>query len=229
MSFIEHQNRILEVKRSLFCFLSMVAILACLIHPAQASELVVLALFKDKVVLVEDGKHYVLNIGDKTPFGAELVSANSQGAVFKMNGKEQHVVLGNQIQTEYSVPSVASVTIIKDSRGMYRTSGRINGNSVDFLVDSGAQLVAMNTKHAESLGLAYSKTDPPVMVDTASGQSPAYVVVLNSVSVGSINVHNVKAIIIENDSYPKDVLLGMSFLKSVELTHKLNQLHLQKK
>lgn len=213
-------NRALKFIFSLWLLLS--------VSSTWAQELVILGLFKNKVVMTENGQRYVLNVGDKTSQGTELVSANSQEAVLIVGGEKQNFSLGTHIQSNYSTAPAKQVKIPRDSRGMYRTEGTVNGTSIHFLIDSGAQLVAMNTKHAQLLGLQVDKSTF-VMVDTASGQSPGYFVSLDTVSIGDIKIQNVRAVVIENEDYPKDVLLGMSFLKQVEMAHKADYLILQMK
>lgn len=60
------------------------------------------------------------------------------------------------------------------------------------------------------------------MVATASGQSPAYIVVLDTVSVGEIRLSNVEAVVIEGN-FPSEALLGMTFLGNMEI-HRQGQL-----
>ncbi len=56
----------------------------------------------------------------------------------------------------------------------------------------------------------------PSRVETASGLVPARVVNLRFVDVGGIRVDNVQATVVEG-SYPSTVLLGMSYLKHVDI------------
>ena len=50
----------------------------------------------------------------------------------------------------------------------------------------------------------------------------------DKVQVGSIALHNVQAVVIEGDS-PRRVLLGMSFLKRVEMSNQGDMLLLRSK
>lgn len=52
------------------------------------------------------------------------------------------------------------------------------------------------------------------MVSTASGTEKAWRVYLNSVKLGSIEVLGVDAMVLDGE-FPRDVLLGMSFLSRV--------------
>ena len=51
---------------------------------------------------------------------------------------------------------------------------------------------------------------------TAQGQANSYLVELDSVTVGGIETHHVRAAVIPGN-YPVEVLLGMSFLHKVKM------------
>jgi len=66
-----------------------------------------------------------------------------------------------------------------------------------------------------SLGVDY-RSGAPGRVETAGGYAPAWLVTLRSVDVGGIEVNNVQASVVEGD-YPVSILLGMTFLRHVEM------------
>ena len=45
-----------------------------------------------------------------------------------------------------------SLSIPRDARGHFQTEGRIDGQRIDFMVDTGASLVALNEKSAARFG-----------------------------------------------------------------------------
>jgi aspartyl protease family protein len=53
-------------------------------------------------------------------------------------------------------------------------------------------------------------------VETAGGKVGSQLVTLDTVSVGGIAVRNVQAVVIDG-VYPVDILLGMSFLRNVDI------------
>jgi len=55
-------------------------------------------------------------------------------------------------------------------------------------------------------------------MNTANGKAAAYVFTLNSVRIGSIELHNVDAAVMADLSSSK-ILLGMSFLSQVNMKH----------
>jgi aspartyl protease family protein len=86
---------------------------------------------------------------------------------------------------------------------------------VEFLLDTGASTVAMNTGHARRLGIDY-EDGRPVSGQGASEVSQAWHVVLDEVGVGQIKVRNVDAVVMKKSGYP-NILLGMSFLERMDI------------
>lgn len=108
--------------------------------------------------------------------------------------------------------------------GHYVASGQINGETVTFLLDTGATQVALSTDLANRLGL---KRNAQVAVDTANGRVAGYQTRLDRVRLGDIELNNIGALI--TDGIRDDVvLLGMSFLKHVEFTQRGSVLILRK-
>ncbi len=190
------------------------------------TSIVVLALFKDKVVLRIDGERTVLKAGQTSKAGVTLIKANSHGATMIVDGQTQDFNLGSQIQSSYSGPKHALARIPMDAQGMYRTKGTINNHAVSFLVDTGASMIAMNGYLAERLNIAYQHLEP-IPVETASGQAKAFHIKLEKVQVGDITLRQVEALVVDGES-PREVLLGMSFLKQVKMEDKSSVLQLQK-
>ena len=62
-----------------------------------------------------------------------------------------------------------SLDIPRDARGHFQTDGRIDGQRVNFMVDTGASLVALNEKTAARFGLRPSRSDYNATVTTANG------------------------------------------------------------
>ena len=112
-------------------------------------------------------------------------------------------------------PQVSEVSIPADDLGQYRIRGAINNHYVDFLVDTGASVVALSSAQAEALGINY-KQGQRGSVQTAQGNAESYFMNLQQVTVAGITAYNVQAAIITGQ-YPVDILLGMSFLKQVSI------------
>jgi aspartyl protease family protein len=175
-------------------------------------------LFSNKAVLMIDGNRHILAVGEVSPEGVKVVSADSRGAVLEVDGVKKQFHLGNTVSTSFAERKKQQETIFVNSAGMYMTFGSINGRSVHFLVDTGASAIAMNAEQAKQLGIRYDKIGVPAGVSTASGFEKAYRVRLKSVSLGKITQTNVEALVIDGN-HPGPILLGMTFLGQLNVDH----------
>ena len=121
---------------------------------------------------------------------------------------------GNGAGTVSSVDSNGSAMVVleQDRNGHYQAEGQINGQSVTFLVDTGATDVALPQSKARALGLEFG---PRVKVMTAAGPANAWVTRLDEVTIGGLRRRNVRASITDGEF--NGILLGMSFLKHYNL------------
>lgn len=184
--------------------------------PVCAMDLQVKMLAKDSALIVIDGKQRMLRAGAVSPEGVKLISANGQQAVVEIAGKRATLMLNRQIQTQFKQAEKSEVRIASARGGHHITPGRINGMPVEFMVDTGASIIAMNYLEAEKLGIDY-RAGTPITVNTANGQAKAYRVVLNRVSVGDIELNQVSAAVSTTNS-PTIILLGNSYLSHVDLS-----------
>src|ERR1700710_18814 len=88
---------------------------------------------------------------------------------------------------------VRSLSIPRDARGHFQTDARIDGQRVDFMVDTGASLVALNEKSAARFGLRPSRNDYNATVTTANGTIKAARSRIAMVDVGGLGVRDVDA------------------------------------
>lgn len=185
-------------------------------HVLAASSIEVQALFGGKAVVMIDGQRRTLSIGQTSPEGVKLVSADSKQAVLEVDGKAKSYKPGGAISLSYAKPEHFEEQIYANDRGMFHSVGTINGRTVRFLVDTGATTVAMNKSQAKQLGVDYRMTGERVVVSTASENVKGYRVRLKSVSLGKIKLRNVEAMVIDGD-HPGPILLGMSFLGKLKV------------
>jgi aspartyl protease family protein len=210
-------------------FLLVIAVLATLAMAAVAApDIRVVGLFKDRAVIRIDGRQRILRIGETSPEGVRLLSADSESAVLEVDGREIRGTLDGRVSARNRSPESQSVQIMRNSHGMYTTVGSINGLPVTFLVDTGATQVAMNAAAARRLGIDYRVVGVPAAVTTASQVERAWSVTLDSVKVGNILLKNVAGIVLEG-SQPSRVLLGMSYLGRLEITNDGQLMTLHKK
>ena len=190
---------------------------ACLLQAELApDDIVVLGLFEDAAMLSIEGKQQLLKKGEQNDAGVTLVEANSHEAVVEFNGKKMTLSLSDRISARFIEAKIKTVSIALNNNQQYITTAVINGVPVEVLVDTGATMVAISSETAKNLGIP-TTDGKKVKATTASGMVASTQVVLREVSVGDIKLNNVKALIIEG-SFPKKVLLGMTFLQQVEIT-----------
>lgn len=103
--------------------------------------------------------------------------------------------------------------------GLYYVKGSIKNIPVKFLIDTGANQSVIGSKLAKNLGINYKTNNAPTLVNTARGSAFAYRIMLKKISLGKIELTNVKTLVIEEKNVGF-ALLGMSALKDLELRHK---------
>jgi len=108
------------------------------------------------------------------------------------------------------------VSLRRNRQGHYLAIGLINGHEVEFLIDTGATFVALPASVANKLGL---EKGIPSTSHTAGGIVRTWLVVLDSVQLGPIRRRNVRASVVP-DMPGEGVLLGMSFLRDLELVQR---------
>ena len=194
--------------------------------PAMAAEyaIALLGVFNSKAVFVVDGKRELLALGQSSVKGFTVVSIDAQSVVIEIDGQRKLVHMGSTVSADgekiqgpqFAAPARQEVKVFPNRNGMYFVRGRINMTPVQFLVDTGATTVAMSSDAAMRLGIDFLEGQPS-RVSTASGVAPAYVVNLSNVQVGAVSVPNVEAMVIEG-SFPREILLGNSFLERMEIS-----------
>lgn len=104
-----------------------------------------------------------------------------------------------------------TLSIPRDGRGHFATDGRIDGQRIAFMVDTGASVVALNESSAARFGLRPSRTDYRATVSTANGTVKAAPTRLAMVDVGGLIVRDVDAMVLPDEALSEN-LLGLSFL-----------------
>lgn len=115
------------------------------------------------------------------------------------------------------------VVLRADRYGHFVASGRINGEPVVFLVDTGATQVALSAQLAKRLHLDLRGQRH---IETASGVAQGQQVFLRRLQLGSLVLQDVPALVIDGMSDDR-VLLGMSVLKHLEFTQRAGTLTLR--
>lgn len=108
-----------------------------------------------------------------------------------------------------------SLNIQRDARGHFQTDGRIEGQRVNFMIDTGASLVALNEKSAARFGLRPSRSDYNATVSTANGTIKAARTRLAMIELGGLVVRDVDAVVLPDEALSEN-LLGLSFLSKLK-------------
>ena len=108
-----------------------------------------------------------------------------------------------------------SLSIPRDARGHFQTEGRIDGQRIGFMVDTGASVVALNEKSAARFGFRPSRNDYNTAVSTANGTIKAARTRLAMVELGGIVVRDVDAMVLPDEALSEN-LLGASFLSKLK-------------
>ena len=175
----------------------------------------VVGLFPGKVVVSIDNKQYVIRQGSEKQ-GVKYIKLQGENVVLEVNGKQSVYKMGSPVSLNFHKAEVKRKTLFADSYGMFRTIGSINGHPIPFLVDTGATTIAMSSDQAKKLNIRYRLDGRQTTTRTASGIAKAYLVKLKSVKVGEISQLNVDGLVIVGP-YPREVLLGMSFLNRLKV------------
>jgi aspartyl protease family protein len=119
-----------------------------------------------------------------------------------------------------------TVTLQSDRRGHFQVDARVDGRMVEFMVDTGASVIALRESSAAKLGIHPARRDYTARTNTANGVVAVAPVMLNRVEVNGITVRDVRAIVMPDEGLSTN-LLGMSFLSRVKWTHDRGRLVLE--
>jgi aspartyl protease family protein len=108
-----------------------------------------------------------------------------------------------------------SLNIPRDARGHFQTEGRIDGQRIGFMIDTGASVVALNESSAARFGLRPSRNEYNATVATANGSIKAARTRLAMLDVGGLVVRDVDAMVLPDEALSEN-LLGLSFLSKLK-------------
>ena len=100
----------------------------------------------------------------------------------------------------------------RDRSGQFHLEGNINNNAVNFLVDTGADMLALTEDEAANLNLSLSPGDFQPVMQTASGVGYGAPVKLDEVEIAGTTLRDVDAVVVRGLSVN---LLGQSVLRQL--------------
>jgi aspartyl protease family protein len=169
-----------------------------------------------KALLVIDGQTRTLAVGESA-LGVKLLRIDAEQVTIESGGRQSTLRAGGapaRVAAGGVTGGAREVVITAGPGGHFTVGGAINGRAVQFLVDTGATLVALGTDEADRLGLDY-KQGQRGMTQTANGAVPVWVITLSSLRVGEVELANVKAAVVP--AAMPGVLLGNSALTRFQM------------
>ena len=125
--------------------------------------------------------------------------------------EERLSVVSTPAEARANRPSSHAAYISRRDDGYYWTRASVDGVNVEFLVDTGASVVALTWRDAQRLRLKPRELDFRWPIRTANGETYGASVTLDSIRIGNVKIENVDAMVMQ-DGLLDSSLLGMSFL-----------------
>ncbi|MDO8457670.1 MAG: TIGR02281 family clan AA aspartic protease [Burkholderiaceae bacterium] len=197
---------------------------------AQSQSVTLSGMVGSKALLIVDGSAPKIVDSGETFQGVKLISTSGDTAVLEMRGRRLNLRVGESPASvgggQSSAGSGSKIVLSAADGGHFMAMGSINGKAAQFMVDTGATTVAMGAAEAQRMGLNYT-SGKPVRMNTANGQTLGYLLTLNSVRVGNVEVLNVDAIVSQQPM--PYVLLGNSFLTRFSMRRDSDQMVLERR
>jgi aspartyl protease family protein len=183
------------------------------------------------VLSVNGGASRVLANGQSLD-DIKLLAVDDNSITIEINGKRERIVMGSApyrapvANTASGAGATGKATLTADSRGHFVTTGYVNGKAQQFLVDTGASIVAISSFDAQRIGLNMTNART-VQANTANGATYGLAVKADSLRIGDITVFNIEVWVLDNLAGP--ALLGNSFLNRLSMTRDAGTLVLTKR
>jgi aspartyl protease family protein len=107
------------------------------------------------------------------------------------------------------------LTLKSGRDGHFHTRARVDGQDIDFIVDTGATLVIIRESDAARFGFRPFPSDFTATVSTANGKVKAAPTKLDRIELGDMTVFDVPALVLPDDRLWQN-LLGMAFLSRLK-------------
>jgi aspartyl protease family protein len=216
------------VAPALRLFAGCLALLACAAAVAQSVALQ--GMLGSKALLIVDGAPPKTVAPGETFKGVKVLSTAGDQAVVEIEGRRHVLRVGEapaSVGGKGGGPTHGNrIVLTAESGGHFRSQGAINGQAVNFMVDTGATSVSMSASDADRIGLKY-KAGQLAYTSTANGTVPVWRVKLASVRVGDVEVYEVDGVVIPANM--PFVLLGNSFLARFQMKRDNDQMVLEKR
>ena len=218
-----------QPRQQLMCPLVAAALLLAAwaaVQPAHAQSVALAGMMGSKALLVVDGNAPKSVAAGETHHGVKVISTTSEQAVVEQSGKRMLLRVGEAPVSMGGGLKGTRIVLMAGSGGHFVTPGKINGQAVQFMVDTGATSIAMGATEADRAGIAY-RQGQPIRMSTANGITEGFKIKLGSVRIAEVEVMDVDAVVVPQ-SMPF-VLLGNSFLARFQMTRENDQMLLVKR
>ncbi len=206
--------------------LGLTAFSAAIAVGAAAQTVALGGMMGGKALLLVDGRAPKSVAPGETYLGVKLLSAANDEAVVEIAGKRTTLHVGESPVSVKGKGAGSKIMLTADSQGHFIGAGKINGQAMQFVVDTGATVVSLGVNDAERMGIPY-KNGEQVRMGTANGNAIGWRVRLNSVRIGDVELPGIEAVITPA-SMPY-VLLGNSFLNQFQMTRNNDQMVLERR
>jgi aspartyl protease family protein len=197
---------------------------------AFAQSVALQGMLGNKALLIVDGSPPKTVAPGETHKGVKVVSTAGDQALVEIEGKRHTLRVGEapaSVGAKGGAPGRGNkIVLTAGSGGHFMTQGAINGQAVNFMVDTGATSVAMGVSEAQRIGLNY-KAGQMGYGSTANGTVVVYHVKLASVRIGDVEVFDVDASVLPSAMH--QVLLGNSFLNRFQMKRENDQMVLERR
>jgi aspartyl protease family protein len=206
------------------------ALLAALPFCAFAQTVALQGMLGSKALLIVDGAAPKTVAPGETFMGVKVVSTAGDTAVVEVAGRRATLRVGESpasVGSTGAAPGSGSrIVLTAGAGGHFLTDGRINGQQVRFMVDTGATAIGIPEAEAKRIGLPY-KEGKLSMAGTANGAVTTWQVKLATVRVGDVEVRDVDASVVPG-AMPY-ILLGNSFLTRFQMKRENEQMVLERR
>jgi aspartyl protease family protein len=191
-------------------------LLAAVSLPAGAADIALIGVIGERaaVIALDGGEPKTVKLG-QTWNGIKVLAVEKTRATLSVEGKERVLQLGQHYRGAPAIDARQSATLAADPRGHFFAEATVNGQPVRFVVDTGASTVVLSGSDATRLGIDW-RTGRSGRMQTANGTTTGYLVKLQTVRVGGIELQNVDGVVVEQ-GLGGFGLLGMSFLNRLEM------------
>ena len=184
---------------------------------AHAADVALIGVIGDKaaVLAIDGGDPKTVKVGQSWR-GVTVLTVEKDQATVEVDGKKRLLQRGLHYRNaEASSVGAGKVLLAADTRGHFYIDGAVNRVPVRFLVDTGATMVSLPQRDAERLGIDY-RSGRRGSSNTANGIATVYLVRVDTIRIGGIELHGVDALVHEGPGL-EQALLGMSFLNRVNM------------